>query len=435
MTDTIFALASGSLGCGVAVIRVSGPKVVHIADRYCGGFLFPRQAAYRSVCDPRDGTIIDQGLILFFPGPNSFTGENCLEFQLHGSRAVVARLFLALNEEEGCRMAEPGEFIRRSFENGKLPLTSVEGIGDLIDARTESQRRQALSQAGGHLADRASFWRGALLEGLSLLEAEIDFVDEGDAPSGVISQVRITLVNLLNDLQNALVDADRGERIRSGFRVALAGPPNAGKSSLMNALVRRDVAIVSEHAGTTRDVIEVEFDLGGYSVLVSDTAGLRETNDPVEIIGIERTEREISKADLVLWLNDARSKDSLSSLRQFESLHVATKMDLADGLPPWADVGLSAVSGDGISHLFALLEDRASRALSGEMPLVTNLRQRACVSSASRHLQSAMSHDAQDIELIADDLRRVAAELEALMGRIGTEDILGAIFSRFCMGK
>ncbi len=435
MTDTIFALATGSLGCGVAVVRVSGPKASLIADRYCGGHVTPRQALYRSVSDPRDGTIIDQGLVLYFPGPNSFTGENCLEFQLHGSRAVVARLFQALSAEDGCRMAEPGEFIRRAFENGKLPLTSVEGIGDLIDARTESQRRQALSQAGGHLADRANDWRETLLDAFSLLEAEIDFADEGEAPSDVLPQVRLILADLLTDLQSALADADRGERIRSGFRVALAGPPNAGKSSLMNALVRRDVAIVSEYAGTTRDVIEVEFDLGGFSVLVSDTAGLRETDDPIEMIGIERTEREIKKADLVLWLNDVRSAGSDRDLGQSDSLRVATKMDLAEALPDWADVGLSVVSGEGINQLLALLEDRASRALSGEPPLVTNLRQRACVTSAARHLQSAMSHDGHGIELIADDLRRVSAELEALMGRIGTEDILGAIFSRFCMGK
>ncbi len=435
MTDTIFALASGSLGCGVAVVRISGPRAGHISERYCGAQFPARQAVYRPIRDPRDGVVIDHGLVISFTAPNSFTGENSLEFQVHGSRAVIARLFQALAAEDGCRMAEPGEFIRRSFENGKLALTSVEGIADLIDSRTEAQRRQALTQAGGHLADRAAEWRDLLLDAFSLLEAEIDFADEGDAPSGVMPQVRNILLQLSAGLQAALIDANRGERIRSGYRVALAGPPNAGKSSLMNALVRRDVAIVSEHAGTTRDVIEVEFDLGGYSVLVSDTAGLRETSDPVERIGIERTEREIGRADLVLWLGDARATVDSVAFGQADQLRVATKMDLLDKLPPWADVGLSVVSGQGIGELLRHLEERAAVALSGEPPLITNLRQHACVATAARHLELAMGNDGNALELMADDLRRVANELEALMGRIGVDDILGAIFSRFCMGK
>ena len=435
MQDTIFALASGSVGCGVAVVRVSGPQSTRILERFCGGHVAARYATYKSIRDPRDGDLIDTGLVLLFQGPASFTGEDCLEFQIHGSRAGVARLFAALHAEHGCRLAEPGEFIRRAFENDKLPLTSVEGIADLIDARTEAQRKQALAQAGGHLADQASVWRDELLDAFSLLEAEIDFADEGDAPSAVMPDVRRVLAELEQSLQRALVDAERGERIRSGFRIALAGHPNAGKSSLMNTLVRRDVAIVSEHAGTTRDVIEVEFDLGGYSVIVADTAGLRATSDPVEAIGVERTRQELHKADLVLWLEDVASPSCVPEAGDAVVVKIATKMDLVSDLPRWADLGISVKSGLGIEALMSFLSVKAAEYLSGEPPLITNLRQKACIETAARHLQKAMSHQDQALELVAEDLRRAAGDLEALMGRIGVEDILGSIFSRFCMGK
>ena len=435
MQDTIFALASGSLGCGVAVVRISGSRAKTICERFCRSHVAVRQAQYKPIYDPRDGALIDTGLILFFQAPASFTGEDCLEFQIHGSRAVVARLFSALGAEEGCRFAEPGEFIRRAFENNKLPLTSVEGIADLIDARTEAQRKQALSQAGGHLADQAALWRDDLLDALSLLEAEIDFADEGDAPSAVLPQVRAILGELSESLGQALVDAARGERIRSGFRIALAGHPNAGKSSLMNALVRRDVAIVSEHAGTTRDVIEVEFDLDGFSVMIADTAGLRETSDPVETIGVERTRRELGRADLVLWLEEAMSHVCLPEAFEAEIIRIATKTDLVAGVPVWADLGISVKNGAGLDELFRLLSQKARNLLSGEPPLITNLRQKACIDAAARHLQAAMSHHDGALELVAEDLRRVSVELEALMGRIHVEDILGTIFSRFCMGK
>ena len=435
MQDTIFALASGSLGCGVAVVRVSGSQSRRIIERFCGGHVAVRYAAYKSIRDPQNRELIDTGLVLFFEGPASFTGEDCLEFQIHGSRAGVERLFAALSAEEGCRLAEPGEFIRRAFENDKLPLTSVEGIADLIDARTEAQRKQALSQAGGHLADQASDWRDELLDAFSLLEAEIDFADEGEAPSAVLPQVNQILSELERSLKQALADAERGERIRSGFRIALAGHPNAGKSSLMNTLVRRDVAIVSEHAGTTRDVIEVEFDLGGYSVIVADTAGLRATSDPVEAIGVERTRQELHKADLVLWLEDVASAFCTPETGDAALVKLATKMDLVSDLPAWADLGISVKSGFGLEALMSLLAEKAAESLSGEPPLITNLRQKACIESAARHLQKAMSHQDQALELVAEDLRRVAGDLEALMGRIGVEDILGSIFSRFCMGK
>ncbi len=435
MRDTIFALASGSLGCGVAVVRVSGPRAKDVCVDFSGKVIPAGSVAYRPIRDPRDGELIDNALVLFFQAPRSFTGEDCLEFQLHGSRAVVSRLFVALAADSGCRLAEPGEFIRRAFENDKLPLTSVEGIADLIDARTEVQRRQALSQAGGHLADQSAVWRGCLMEALSLLEAEIDFADEGDAPSGVMPQVLFLLGGLLGQLDLALQQSSRGERIRSGFRIVLAGHPNAGKSSLMNALVRRDVAIVSEHEGTTRDVIEVEFDLGGFSVIIADTAGLRDAQDPVEALGVERSRREIERADLILWLEEAVSGDCVPSAKFADVLLIGTKMDLAFDKPMWADACISAKTGFGIDALFSLIEARARQRLSGEPPLITNLRQKACVEGAARHLRDAMAHENDALELVAEDLRCASGQLESLMGRIEVEDILGSIFSRFCIGK
>ncbi|MFM2443370.1 MAG: hypothetical protein RJB09_556, partial [Pseudomonadota bacterium] len=255
MPDTIYALATGTLSCAVAIIRVSGPRAADIGRRFCSGDFLPRVARYCEVRDPSSHELIDSGLVLLFPGPSSFTGEDCLEFQLHGSRAVVARMFSALQGEIGARIAQPGEFIRRAFENGKLPLTSVEGIADLIVAKTDLQRRQALAQASGGLAARAALWRDLLLDALALLTAEIDFVDEGEAPTLVLQDVRAIVARLAGEFRQVLVDADRGERVKEGFNVVLCGPPNVGKSTLMNALARRDVAIVTEHAGTTRDII------------------------------------------------------------------------------------------------------------------------------------------------------------------------------------
>ncbi len=435
MQDTIFALATGTLGCAVAIVRVSGPQALSIAERFCGSALSARKAHFREIHDPRTGELIDSGLVISFPCPSSFTGEDCLEFQIHGSRAVVARLLRALGEQEDCRLAEPGEFIRRAFDNGKMPLTSIEGIADLIDARTEAQRKQALAQAGGHLAEHSEDWRVLLLDALTLIEAEIDFADEGEAPTGVLGQVRPILSVLKDELRSALAEAERGERIRNGFRVVIAGPPNAGKSSLMNALVRRDVAIVTEHAGTTRDVIEVEFDLGGFPVILCDTAGLRETTNPVETIGIERTRSALDGADLVLWLYDTTGSGPQLDRCDKPSLVIATKTDLSGVLPDWADLGLSAREGQGLDALMARLAEVGASTLSGEPPLITNGRQRGHIESAARHLQSAMAEEATALELVAEDLRQCSASLQSLMGRIGTEDILGSIFSRFCMGK
>lgn len=435
MQDTIFALATGSLACAISVIRVSGPRAADIGNRFCAIELRAREARYCNVRDPFDCELIDSGLVLFFQGPASFTGEDSLEFQLHGSRAVVARMLQALQREPGVRIAQPGEFIRRAFDNGKLALTSVEGVADLIDAKTDLQRKQALAQAAGGLASKAQEWREMLLEALALVTAEIDFADEGEAPTQVLSVVRTIADGLLRQFRDAIDNASRGELVRTGFRVVLCGAPNVGKSTLMNALARRDLAIVTEHAGTTRDVIEIELDLEGLPIILSDTAGLRETSDHVEAIGVLRSRQAMDSADLVLWLCEAGAPFTGVEVSHERVLVVATKTDQTDRIPEWSDVSISASEGSGLKDLVGRVAAIGSRAVAGESPLVTNARQRACVESAARHIERLMSDDASALELVAEDLLRCADTLQDLVGRIGTEDVLGAIFTRFCMGK
>jgi tRNA modification GTPase len=435
MQDTIYALATGSLACAISVIRVSGPRAAEIGKRFCAVELRAREARYCHVHDPFDHELIDSGLVLFFAGPASFTGEDSLEFQLHGSRAVVARMLQALQREPGARMAQPGEFIRRAFDNGKLALTSVEGVADLIDAKTDLQRKQALAQAAGGLASKAAQWREMLLDALALVTAEIDFADEGEAPTQVLSVVKSIADGLLREFQGAIAEASRGEMVRNGFRVVLCGPPNVGKSTLMNALAKRDLAIVTEHAGTTRDIIEIELDLGGLPILLSDTAGLRDTSDAVEAIGVQRSRQAMESADLVLWLSDAAADPPAHEVPHERLLLVATKIDRTETCPAWADIGISAKDGSGLSRLVDRIAELGSRALAGESPLVTNARQRACVETAARHIERLMADDVSALEFVADDLLRCAEALQDLVGRIGTEVVLGAIFTRFCMGK
>jgi tRNA modification GTPase len=378
--------------------------------------------------------LIDHGIVIFFPGPRSFTGEDCLELQVHGSRAVVALLLRCLAELPGCRLAEAGEFIRRAFEIGKLPLTSVEGLADLLDARTELQRQQSLAQAGGRLAARASIWREKLLEARALIEAEIDFADEGEAPSDVLPHVRGICAELIRELDHALLDATRGERIRSGFHVVIAGPPNAGKSSLMNALARRTVSIVTHHAGTTRDVIQVELDLEGFPVVLSDTAGLRETADPVESIGVELSRKALSGASLVLMLTEAQAEVPAAEIGGAKVVKVASKCDLAPA-PQWADVALSTVTGAGLDDLVSYITKEASTQLSGEPALVTNERQRQLVTLAAADLKRAVAQFDLPSELLAEELRRATRNLESMTGLLDSDAVLGEVFSRFCMGK
>ena len=374
IADTIVALASGAGRAAVAVIRISGPHTRSVLEAICGGAPPPpaRRAALRRLHDPRDGALIDRGLVLWFPGPASFTGEDVAELQVHGSRAVVQAIIDAVLSLPGMRLAEPGEFARRAFESGRLDLTEVEGLADLVQAETEAQRRQALAQSEGSLMRLYESWRGELLKAQALVEAGLDFADEADVATDVSAKSDAIVADLLAAIVAHLADR-RGERLRDGVCVVIAGPPNVGKSSLLNALARRDVAIVSEEAGTTRDVIEVHLDLGGIPVILSDTAGIREAEGRVEAAGIDRALARVEDADIVLWLADA-TDPARTPIRRFGAtknkdaptcaveIAVMNKLDLAReaaaALPEGA-LAISAKTGEGLDLLMARLETEA----------------------------------------------------------------------------
>ena len=441
--DTIFAQSSGHGRAGVAVIRVSGPNAGVVVERMAAPMPKPRFAAFRTIRNPVSGEVLDQALVLWFPAPKSETGEDMAELQVHGGRAVVAGVFEAIGSIQGCRLAEPGEFARRAFENGKLDLTGVEGLADLIDAETAAQRRQALRQADGALARLYGGWRAELIEALALLEAAIDFSDEGDVARDAEGMSRARVAALRDAIARHLDDGHRGELVRDGFHVVLAGAPNSGKSSLLNALARRDVAIVSDEAGTTRDIIEVKLDLKGLPVVVSDTAGIREAAGKVEQEGIRRALQRAGQADLVVWLVDASNAQGGDSVGMpdvgVDKLVVLSKADLVDAgrLPPVAKtIRVSAVTGQGIDVLTGLLADAArARIGSDEAPALTQARHRCHLEQGLGSLRAALAQPAGATELGAEDLRRAADALGRVTGAVDVEDVLDAVFGRFCIGK
>ena len=336
--DTIFALSSGRPPAAVAVVRVCGPQAGRALQRLIGRVPPPRHAALARVRDPASGEVIDEALALWFPGPRSETGEDMAELQLHGGHAVIAAVLEALASIEGCRPAEPGEFTRRAFENGRLDLTAVEGLADLVAAETAAQRRQAFRQLKGMIGDRAEAWRRQIIEALALVEARIDFSDEAEVPEDLIGPALHAAQQLRSEITAALADGARGERLRDGLVVAIAGPPNAGKSTLLNRLARREAAIVSPYPGTTRDVIEVHLDLDGYPVTLLDTAGIRESDDPVEREGVRRARARAAAADLVLWVTDASAAEGapavkVNDLPRSDQWLIRNKIDLAAERP------------------------------------------------------------------------------------------------------
>lgn len=436
-SDTIFALSTGSLPCGVAVIRLSGPRVKDILLRFCGGVPQPRFAALKSIRN-RDGLTLDRGLVLYFPGPASFTGEDCAEFHVHGSRAVVAALLSALAEEPDCRLAEAGEFSKRAFEHGKLDLVEIEGLADLLAAETEMQRRQAMRQADGDATEIYNGWREKLIYCRAMIEADLDFSDEGDIPGSVAPQVWHELTALRQSIFEASRDERRGEIIRDGFNVVIAGRPNAGKSSLMNALAGRDVAIVTHYAGTTRDIIQCDIDLEGFVVRLYDTAGIRETDEDVEREGIRRALRKIEEADLVLLLKDMSVEDSGETDIFISSplLSIGTKSDLLTGTASTSfDLTMSCKSSDDIDVLRDLiLQSIRNRIGSSEMTIPSRLRHIQCLKQALGHIDGALD-ERFGLEIRADYLRMASDSLGRLIGRVDTEMLLGKIFSEFCVGK
>jgi tRNA modification GTPase len=441
--DTIFALATAPGRAGIAVLRVSGPAAGTALEALAGQRPAPRRATRARFRDPRTGEAIDDGLMLLFPEPNSFTGEAVAELQVHGGRAVVAALLAALGALPGLRLAEPGEFTRRAFENGKLDLTAAEGLADLVAAETAAQRRQALRQLEGELGRLYEGWRGRLLRSLAQLEAEIDFPEEG-LPQDLRQRVATEAATLRAEMARHLADGGRGERLREGVAVAIIGPPNAGKSSLMNALARRDVAITSASAGTTRDVIEVALDLGGYPVLLADTAGLREAADEVEAEGVRRARARAAAADLRLVLLDVTqpAAAALTGLIDADAIVIANKIDLAPGAAAgWADalgagraLRLSVRTGVGMEALLERLEAEVARRFApGAAPLVTRARHRRaledCVAALDRFAGAGLP------ELAAEDLRAATRALGRITGRVDVEDMLDIVFREFCIGK
>lgn len=434
--DTICAQASGAGRAAIAVIRISGPATGEILRALCG-LPAARHASLRTIRDPRTETLLDRGLVLWFPAPASFTGEDMAELHVHGGRAVVANVLDAALSIDDVRLAEPGEFAARAFENGKIDLTEVEGLADLINAETDAQARQALAQAGGSLRRLYESWRGQLLRAQALAEAGLDFADEADVAANVTTNVGAIVAELILQISNHLADR-RGERLRDGFRVVIVGAPNAGKSSLLNALARRDVAIVSEEAGTTRDIIEVHLDLDGLPVILTDTAGLREAGGKVEVEGIRRALARVEAANLVVWLIDAKKPVSAPpeplARGRVPFLAVRNKIDLAP-VGAAEGISLSAKTGEGIDTLVAELKARAREALvaGAESPAVTRARHRAELEGALAALER--SRTAGPSELKAEELRIAARHLGRLTGNIDVEEVLGAIFSEFCIGK
>jgi tRNA modification GTPase len=442
--ETIFALATALGRAGVAVLRLSGPEARPTVKALTGLIPPPRQARRARFRAPSSGETIDDGLVLFFPGPRSFTGEDLAEFHVHGSRAVIAALIETLAAIPGLRLAEPGEFTRRAFENGKLDLTAAEGLADLVAADTRAQRRQALRQLDGALSQLYEGWRERLLRALAHLEAIIDFPEEG-LPTEAEAAVMKDLTQLRHEIERHLADHRRGERLREGVSVAIIGPPNVGKSSLMNALAQRDVAITSATAGTTRDIIEVALDLGGIPAVLADTAGLREATDEVEEEGVRRARMRAGQADLRLFVVDASRPDEAQALRGMigtATLVVANKIDLAQSSNlDWVDalgggpaLRLSVLDGRGMEDLLArLTTELAALVGNTEAPIITRARHRSalndCVAALMRFGEAKLP------ELAAEDLRTANHALGRITGRVDVEDMLDIIFRDFCIGK
>lgn len=450
-TDTIFALSSGTGTAGVAVIRLSGLSSKPVLSHMTGGNVpVARKAALRTLKDPETSAVLDQALVLVFDAPASFTGEDVVELHLHGGRAVVEGVLATLQAVEGLRLAEPGEFSRRAFENNKLDLTEAEGLNDLIHAQTAAQRDQALRQMDGELRNLYDGWRGELLAHYAHLEADIDFPDE-DLPDGVSGAVLPKILSLKENIAQHIVDGQRGRMLRNGFRLTVLGEPNAGKSTLVNALAKSDVAIVSDEAGTTRDVIEVQLDLDGFPVRLIDTAGLREGESNVEQEGVRRAIARAEEADLKLVMVRADEwpviPDAMKKWLDQDALLVISQTDRMDDkamfhvkhVEDFGVVGavpISVKTGTGMEDLFSAIARIVSdRMALTDAPVLTRMRHQKALEDTIAHLDRFEANAGQDAVLAAEDVRMAVRAIGKITGRVGVEDMLDIVFSDFCIGK
>ncbi len=429
MADTIFALSTPPGRSAIGVIRISGPRALDIIQAFCGTVPPPRHAAFLVIRAPTDGRKIDEGLVLGFEEGKSYTGEAMAEFQIHGGVGVIDDLIGELSKSGLCRPAEPGEFTRRALENDRLDLLQAEGIADLIDATTRAQLRLANELVSGVLSKRVTSWREDLVYAAALLEATLDFADE-EVPDDASVEVQTRLQGVLASLEAELAGFGARARLREGFEVAIVGPPNAGKSTLLNALAGREAAITSEIAGTTRDIIEVQLDLDGMPVTFLDTAGLRETEDQVEQIGIANTRRRVEAADLRIFLGSGDDND-VSVEADVEDLTVHGKADLGARVGP---LNVSGVTGEGIAELLAAIGERLKGRLAFSAA-ISRERQRQAVSDARDQVVAALADIDGPTEILSERLRSASRALESLIGKVDVEDLLDQIFSKFCIGK
>lgn len=435
---TIFALSSGALPSGVGVIRISGPKTRFGLEILCGRIPEDRRAELVRIRDPETGETIDRGLAIFMEGPRSFTGEDVGELQLHGSKAVIQRVLVTLGRFEGFSAADRGAFAKRAFNNGRLDLTEIEGLADLIDAETENQRRQALRQMEGGLRERAEDWRKRLITMRAEVEARLDFADEDDVPMEIEAGLWGEIGALNTEVEEVLRSGGRGRRVRDGVEVVVLGKPNVGKTSLVNRLSEREVGIVTELPGTTRDLLESWITLGGYPVELVDTAGLRQSTERIEQEGIRRTVARSRKADIVLWLSDGSFDDAdIPENLSGDIIKVRTKADLG-GKDEGREnvVVVSSITGEGFETLRSKLERLLVDICGGLEPaIVTRERQERALQDVAKALTSAAQSGPYAVELAAEDLRAAGDALGRLVGRIDVEDVLDSIFAGFCIGK
>jgi tRNA modification GTPase len=426
--DTIFALSTGAPPAAIAIIRISGAGAFEAVESLAGRLPPPRTASLARLYDPQGGGLLDEALLLLFPGPDSATGEDLAELHLHGGRAVVRVVETALGKIDGLRAAEAGEFTRRAFLNGRIDLNQADALGDLLTAETEWQRRAAATMLGGKFGARIEEWREELLRLSALVEADLDFSDEDDVDSPNRAIIGMGCVGLSNNI-NAILDSPAAEKLRDGLRIVLGGPPNSGKSTLLNALVDRDAAIVSEIAGTTRDIIEIPVALEGIPLLFVDTAGVHDgTGDKIEAIGIERAQRAFHTADMILWLGPEGEGPDHPCLLEIESM-----IDSPDHVGKQDAIRLSAATGEGMLALTQAIVDRAKVLLPPPDHVAVNERQRAELRKASETMTDAAV--AADPLIIAEQLRQARLALDALTGRAHTEEMLDVLFGRFCIGK